>query len=87
LGKFFFSYRNSYRKYFPFLVAFGRISFATLFLILVILYKNYSFPKDKKTWYILIVAGILNNAVPFFLISWGQQYPYICYFLGMDFSV
>ncbi|HIP45840.1 MAG TPA: EamA family transporter, partial [Sulfurospirillum arcachonense] len=54
------------------------MSFATLFLILVILYKNYSFPKDKKTWYILIVAGILNNAVPFFLISWGQQYPYIC---------
>ena len=58
----------------PFLVAFGRISCATIFLIFVIFYKNYSFPKDKRTWYILIVAGILNNAVPFFLISWGQQY-------------
>ncbi len=43
-------------------------------MILVIFYKNYSFPKDKKTWHILILAGILNNAVPFFLISWGQQY-------------
>ena len=43
-------------------------------MIFVIFYKNYSFPKDKRTWYILIVAGILNNAVPFFLISWGQQY-------------
>ena len=58
----------------PFLVAFGRISCAALFLLLVILYKNYKFPKDKKSWYILILAGILNNAIPFFLISWGQQY-------------
>jgi len=58
----------------PFLVAFGRISFAALFLLVVIVYKQYSFPKDKKSWQILILAGILNNAVPFFLISWGQQY-------------
>ncbi len=58
----------------PFLVAFGRISFAALFLLLIIFYKNYSFPRDRKSWLILILAGILNNAIPFFLISWGQQY-------------
>ena len=56
------------------MVAFGRISLAGLFLLLVIVYKQYSFPRDRKSWIILVAAGILNNAIPFFLISWGQQY-------------
>lgn len=42
--------------------------------MIVSFYKKYSFPKDKKSWYILILAGVLNNAVPFYLISWGQQF-------------
>jgi len=58
----------------PFLVAFGRTSFAAIFLLLVIFLKRFSFPRDKKSWSILILAGILNNAIPFFLISWGQLY-------------
>jgi drug/metabolite transporter (DMT)-like permease len=58
----------------PLLVAFGRISLAFLFLLFVVFYQNIPFPKDKKTWLILAFAGILNNAIPFFLISWGQQY-------------
>ena len=56
------------------MVAFGRISLAALFLLIIVLYKKYPIPKDKKSWKILILAGILNNAIPFFLISWGQQY-------------
>jgi len=56
------------------LIAFSRICLAALFLLAFVLYKNYSFPKDKTSWYILIIAGLLNNAVPFFLIGWGQQY-------------
>ena len=58
----------------PFLIAFSRICLAALFLLSFVLYKNYSFPKDKNSWYILVLAGLLNNAVPFFLIGWGQQY-------------
>jgi len=33
-----------------------------------------SFPRDKKTWLLLILIGLTNNAMPFFLISWGQQF-------------
>jgi len=58
----------------PFLVAFGRIALAALFLFLIVLIQKRVFPKDKKTWYILILIGFLNNAVPFYLISWGQQF-------------
>ena len=58
----------------PFLVAFGRISLASIFLLFVVFFKKLKFPKDTKSWFILILAGILNNAIPFYLISWGQQY-------------
>lgn len=58
----------------PFLVAFGRIFIATVFLLIVVFYKKLSFPRDRKSWVILVIAGALNNAVPFYLISWGQQY-------------
>jgi len=58
----------------PLLVAFIRVFLAAIFLLTIIIYKKLSFPKDKKTWAILFLTGILNNAIPFFLISWGQQY-------------
>jgi len=58
----------------PFLIAFMRIFFASLFLYCVVYIKKLSFPRDLKTWSILLLVGILNNAMPFYLISWGQQY-------------
>lgn len=58
----------------PFLVAFMRIFFASLFLLTIIYFKKLSFPRDIKTWSILILIGILNSAMPFYLISWGQQF-------------
>lgn len=38
------------------------------------IFNKLSFPQDRKSWLILVIAGILNNAIPFYLISWGQQY-------------
>jgi len=58
----------------PFFVAFIRIFFASLFLLTIIFFKKLSFPKDWKTLRMLILIGLLNNAMPFYLISWGQQY-------------
>jgi len=58
----------------PFIIAFGRICLAAIFLISLTFLKKLSFPRDKKTWLMLILIGFLNNAMPFYLISWGQQY-------------
>jgi drug/metabolite transporter (DMT)-like permease len=58
----------------PFFVAFIRIFFASLFLLIFIYVKKLTFPRDFKTWRMLVLTGILNNAMPFYLISWGQQY-------------
>jgi len=55
-------------------IAFIRIFFAALFFLPIIYYKKLSFPKDSKTWAIIILASLLNNSLPFSLLAWGQQY-------------
>jgi drug/metabolite transporter (DMT)-like permease len=54
------------------LVAF-RVLFGLLFGIAVILIQRVQMPRDWKIWMPLFVLGITNVAVPFFLISWGEQ--------------
>ena len=73
-GSAFVSIEFALNSFPPFVIAFGRISLAALFLIIIIKIKNLSFPNDFKTWSFLILIGLLNNAMPFYLISWGQQY-------------
>lgn len=58
----------------PLFIAFGRITIAALFLLIFVFIKKLNFPRDRKTLTILFFVGILNNSIPFYLISWGQQY-------------
>jgi len=57
-----------------FQVTFGRVFIAFLFLLPFVLFKKSTFPKDKKTWYLIIIAALLNTAIPFSLINAGQEY-------------
>ena len=54
------------------LVAF-RALFGLLFGIVVILIQRVRLPRDLKTWSVLLLLGLTNVAIPFFLISWGEQ--------------
>jgi drug/metabolite transporter (DMT)-like permease len=54
------------------LVAF-RVLFGLLFGIAVILVRRVSLPRTFKEWTPLLVLGITNISIPFFLISWGEQ--------------
>lgn len=54
------------------LVAF-RVSFGLLFGIAVILIQRASLPRTWKAWTPLLAVGLTNVAIPFFLISWGEQ--------------
>jgi drug/metabolite transporter (DMT)-like permease len=54
------------------LVAF-RAFFGLLFGIAVILIQRVQWPRDKRTWLPLLLLGLTNIAIPFFLISWGEQ--------------
>lgn len=54
------------------LVAF-RVSFGLLFGIAVILIQRVQLPRTLKAWSPLLLLGLTNVAIPFFLISWGEQ--------------
>ncbi len=54
------------------LVAF-RVLFGLLFGIAIILIQRVQLPRSLKEWIPLLILGITNVAVPFFLISWGEQ--------------
>jgi len=53
------------------LVAF-RVLFGFLFGAVVILVQRVQLPRTLKAWTPLLVIGLTNIAIPFFLISWGE---------------
>lgn len=55
------------------LVAF-RVLFGLLFGIVVILIQRPKLPREFKRWVPVLVLGITNVAIPFFLISWGEKF-------------
>jgi drug/metabolite transporter (DMT)-like permease len=58
----------------PFTLVAYRTGFATLALAAILSFQTHNLPKDRRTLALLFVAGILNPAVPYLLITWGQQY-------------
>ncbi len=54
------------------LVAF-RVLFGLLFGVAVILIQRVQLPRSLQEWAPLLLLGITNVAIPFFLISWGEQ--------------
>lgn len=59
----------------PLAVVFGRCGVAALFLLIMLRATGARLPRDPKLWMALIVMGLLNNALPFFLIVNGQSQP------------
>lgn len=54
------------------LVAF-RVLFGLLFGVAVVFIQRVQLPRSLKAWSPLLILGITNVAIPFFLISWGEQ--------------
>jgi len=54
------------------LVAF-RVLFGLLFGVVVIFVQRVSLRRSLKEWTPLLLLGVTNVAIPFFLISWGEQ--------------
>jgi drug/metabolite transporter (DMT)-like permease len=50
-----------------------RLLFGTLGMVAVIVWKRPSFPPRRAIWLALAVLGIINTALPFVLISWGEK--------------
>lgn len=58
----------------PFTVVAHRTLWAMLVLWGVVLALRLRVPTDLRTWGAFGLMGLLNNAIPFTLMAWGQQY-------------
>ena len=49
-----------------------RVVWAALILWAYVLIRGFAIPRDLRVWGAFFVMGVLNNAIPFSLIAWGQ---------------
>ena len=59
----------------PLAVVFGRCGIAALFLLIMLRVTGVRLPRSPKLWGALFIMGLMNNALPFFLIVNGQAQP------------
>ena len=57
----------------PISVVFFRLLLGAVVLALVVFARRLHFPRSVPVWAGFLVMAIAGNALPFFLISWGQQ--------------
>ncbi|MCH7662834.1 MAG: DMT family transporter [Chloroflexi bacterium] len=58
----------------PFLLVALRLSIGVAAMLAYYFYKRPEMPKLSSTWRTLFVVGMLNTAIPFVLISWGEVF-------------
>lgn len=51
----------------------GRLWIGAAFLMAVVVARGDSVPRRPAEWRAILAMAMLGNALPFFLISWGQQ--------------
>jgi len=51
-----------------------RVGLAAMVLWLIVLMGKTPIPRTGKAWFALLIIALLNNAIPFFLIVWGQTH-------------
>lgn len=56
----------------PFTLVGWRLLLGTLGMVGVVAWRRPAFPRRLRTWALLAVLGIVNTALPFVLITWGE---------------
>ena len=58
----------------PISIATWRVSLGAVVMIFTASLIGQKFPRGVRNWRNIFIVGCFNSALPFFLISWGQQY-------------
>ncbi|RXH04120.1 DMT family transporter [Bradyrhizobium vignae] len=58
----------------PFTMVAARVTIAAVLLILVALAQGHALPREGPVWAAFVVQGLLQSALPFTLISWGETH-------------
>ena len=73
-GSAFFAIKVSLNSFTPTGVASLRLIIASIFLLLLFYLQNKKITFTKNNFFLLVIIGIIGNFVPFFLISWAEQF-------------
>jgi drug/metabolite transporter (DMT)-like permease len=57
----------------PLTIVAGRLGIAALILVVVARIAGVPLPQTASVWSRLVVLALVGNALPFFLITWGQE--------------
>jgi drug/metabolite transporter (DMT)-like permease len=58
----------------PFTMVAARVTIAAILLILIAAVQGHSLPRQRSVWAAFLVQGLLQSALPFTLISWGEMH-------------
>lgn len=72
-GSFFFN-EIAVRELPVFTVVVSRVALAAVILLMIMRLRKERLPHDRRVWAAFFAMGLLNNAIPFSLIVWGQQH-------------
>ncbi|MEY9880396.1 DMT family transporter [Bradyrhizobium sp. USDA 329] len=58
----------------PFTMVAARVTIAAILLVLISATQGYTLPRQGSVWAAFVVQGLLQSALPFTLISWGETH-------------
>ncbi len=58
----------------PLTLVLGRVAIGALFLSAVLVLQRRQLPRERRVWRILAFTALMQNALPWVLLSWGEQY-------------
>jgi drug/metabolite transporter (DMT)-like permease len=58
----------------PLTLVLGRVAIGAFFLLVALRLARRSLPRDRTLWRQFAVLAVLHNALPWTLLSWGEQY-------------
>lgn len=73
-GASFLSISIALREVGPMTAVLHRVFWAALLLWPVVWLRGGRIPRDRESWVAFAVMGLLNNAIPFSLMAWGQTH-------------
>ena len=62
------------KSFSPLVIAATRIFVASLTLLIAALVTREPWPTHSRDWLTIFFVGIFTTAIPFYFISWGQQF-------------
>lgn len=73
-GSSFFWIKIAVQEIGPFTLVAYRLLFGALGLLVYVAIQRPALPADRRMWLAMALLGLTNTAVPFVLISWGEQF-------------